>query len=72
MGDGLEYIEGMETRGTQPMVKGTIGGLAVEVRKDFYLGLWNIYYVDGGKWAGPFKTKREAVERLKLEEARGE
>ena len=54
------------------MVKGTIGGLAVEVRKDFYLGLWNIYYVDGGKWAGPFKTKREAVERLKLEEARGE
>lgn len=39
-------------------------GLDVEVRKDFYLGLWNIYYVDGGKWAGPFKTKKEAVQKL--------
>lgn len=37
-----------------------IGGLTVEVRKDFYTGLWNVYYVDGGKYAGPYKTMREA------------
>lgn len=42
-----------------------IGSLDAEVRQDRYTGLWNIYYVDGGKWAGPFKTKREAVERAK-------
>ena len=43
----------------------TSTGLEVEVRKDFYLGLWNIWYVQGtGKYDGPFKTKREAVDRL--------
>jgi hypothetical protein len=44
----------------------TSTGLEVEVRKDFYLGLWNIWYVEGtGKYDGPFKTKREAIERLR-------
>lgn len=37
----------------------------VVVKKDWYDGLWNIVYESGGtKYAGPYKTKREAVERL--------
>jgi hypothetical protein len=43
----------------------TICGLEVEVRKDWYNGLWNIYYVkSGGTYAGPYRTKKEAVQRL--------
>lgn len=41
-----------------------VGGLTVEVRRDFYTGLWNVHYVDGGKYAGPYKTKKEAAEVL--------
>lgn len=44
--------------------KPTVYGLEVEIKKDFYLGLWNIHYVTGGKYAGPYKTKKEAMERL--------
>lgn len=42
-------------------------GLELEVRKDHYTGLWNIWYKEGHspKWAGPFKTKREAAVYLK-------
>lgn len=38
----------------------------VVVRKDFYLGLWNVWYADSiaMKWAGPFRTKREATQRV--------
>jgi hypothetical protein len=32
--------------------------------------IWNIHYLDGMKWAGPYKTKREAVERLREQEER--
>jgi hypothetical protein len=39
-------------------------GLLLCVTKDWYLGLWNIEYWTGGRWAGPFKTRREARERL--------
>lgn len=39
-------------------------GLKIVVKKDFYSGLWNIRYEDGMKWAGPYKTKKEAVERM--------
>jgi hypothetical protein len=39
-------------------------GLLLVVDKDPYLGLWNILYWIGGKWAGPFKTRREARKRL--------
>ena len=42
----------------------TSTGMVLEVWKDKYTGLWNIWYKDGygPKWAGPFKTKREAIE----------
>lgn len=47
----------------QPFV--VVCGLRIIVKKDFYDGLWNLVYEDGGrKWAGPYKTKREALERL--------
>ncbi len=40
-----------------------VGTQEVTVRKDYYTGLWNVWYVSGHspKWAGPFRTKREAV-----------
>lgn len=43
-----------------------VGGLTVEVCKDFYTGLWNVHYADTShmKYAGPYKTKKEAVEVL--------
>jgi hypothetical protein len=42
-----------------------INGLELKAVKNFYTGLWEIKYVDGGYvWAGPYKTKREALERL--------
>lgn len=44
--------------------KALASGLKLVVKKDYYLGLWNIKYEDGMKWAGPFKTKKEAVERM--------
>lgn len=44
-----------------------IGSLSVSVKKNFYDGLWYIKYDDGGVWAGPFKTKKEACERLERE-----
>lgn len=40
-------------------------GLKVIVKKDFYTWLWNIKYEDGILYAGPYKTKKEAVARLK-------
>lgn len=46
-----------------------IGNLLLVVRKNWYDGLWEIRYADDNRrWAGPFKTKREAVERLQQEE----
>lgn len=40
-------------------------GLKVIIKKDFYTWLWNIKYEDGMLYAGPFKTKKEAMLRLK-------
>lgn len=43
-------------------------GVEVVVKKSFYDGLWNVWHEDiGMKWAGPFKTQREAVERVERE-----
>ncbi|QIG67425.1 hypothetical protein EVB39_096 [Rhizobium phage RHph_TM3_3_9] len=42
-------------------------GLELEPVRNAYTGLWEVRYTkaDGGhKWAGPFKTKREAVAKL--------
>lgn len=68
-----EVEQGLERRmdaKRQPVTR-TIGTMRVEVRKDHYSGLWNIYYCAGGtKWAGPYKTKREAIERLREHEER--
>lgn len=50
---------------TRKIIEAEIGGQKVQVRKDYYLGLWNLRYEDGMKYAGPYKTKREAAERLK-------
>lgn len=47
------------------IVEAELNGLKLQVQKDYYLGLWNIHYEDGMKYAGPYKTKREAVTRLK-------
>jgi hypothetical protein len=45
--------------------KATRCGLELQVTKDWYDGLWNVCYVDSGhKYAGPYKTKREATERM--------
>ncbi len=45
--------------------KGFIGGLEVQVVKNSYTWLWEIRYVDGASvWAGPFKTKKKACEKL--------
>ncbi len=41
-----------------------INGLELVVRKDFYTGLWNVVYAHGGKWSGPYRTKREAVAKI--------
>lgn len=42
-----------------------IGNLLLVVTKNWYNGLWEIRYADDNRrWDGPFKTKREAVERL--------
>lgn len=50
---------------TKAKTNPTICGLEVEIRKDWYNGLWNIYYVKGGgTYAGPFRTKKEATQRL--------
>lgn len=46
-------------------IEGTLNGLKLIVKKDFYIGLWNIRYEDGMQYAGPYKTKKEAVEKLK-------
>lgn len=56
----------IEIKGDETMKKRyEINGLELRVVKNFYTGLWEIKYVDGGNvWAGPFKTKREATERL--------
>lgn len=49
-------------------LEGEICGLRVVVRKDHYNGLWNIVYADNGmKWAGGYKTRKEASERLARE-----
>lgn len=43
----------------------TASGQPLKIVKDFYTGLWNVRYDDAGsclKWAGPFKTRREAIE----------
>lgn len=40
-------------------------GLVLVVRKHAYTGLWLICYEDSGaKWGGPFKTRREAIEKM--------
>lgn len=50
-------------------------GLLLVVDKDWYLHLWNIkYWAGGSRWAGPYRTRREARERLQEladEEAEG-
>lgn len=53
---------------TKTKQKVLANGLTLEVRKDFYLGLWNVWYAIGGKWAGPFKTKHEAMESMETAE----
>ena len=49
-------------------VRFTSTGLKVTVKKDPYTWLWNVKYHehDGvvGTFAGPFKTMREAIERM--------
>ncbi len=48
-----------------PFGKKLTNGLTLEVRKNRYDGLWNVVYADNGmKWAGPFKTRREAIEKM--------
>ncbi len=42
----------------------TIYDLDIEVRIDRYTGLWNAYYMIGGKFAGPYKTKKECVKYM--------
>ncbi len=42
----------------------TSTGLTVVVSQDHYTGLWSVKYEDGGKFAGPYKTKREALQRM--------
>jgi len=44
----------------------TLTGLTVKVQKDFYDGLWYIRYEDGMKYAGPYKTRKEAIEKLEF------
>jgi hypothetical protein len=41
-------------------------GFELRVKKDPYNWLWNIWPASrfGVKWAGPFATKREAVEEI--------
>lgn len=45
----------------------TVCGLKIRVVKNYYDGLWYIRYVDGGDWAGPYRTRKEARERLDKE-----
>lgn len=45
-----------------------ICGLRVSCQRNRYDGLWYIRYDDGMQWGGPFKTKREAMERLERED----
>jgi len=41
-------------------------GLELHIVRHFYHGLWEVRYKDGGQvWAGPFKTKKEAIEKLR-------
>lgn len=50
----------------------TSTGLTVTVKKDAYTWLWNIMYEDGMKYAGPYKTRKEAIEHLpKSEDGEG-
>lgn len=42
-----------------------ICGLVVYVVQNSYDGLWYIRYQIGGDYAGPYKTKREAIERMR-------
>jgi len=47
----------------------TSTGLQIEAHKHFYTGLWYVIYSDDRRvYAGPFKTKREAVEKMQREE----
>lgn len=49
----------------KPKQKLLQNGLTLEVRKNWYDGLWNVHYADDGyKWAGPYATQREAVEAM--------
>jgi hypothetical protein len=50
-------------------VTARICDLLVIVSQDFYDGLWYLKYEDGTRYAGPWKTKREAVEKLQREAA---
>ena len=56
----------MRRHGSHSTVKALIGGQQVEVKKNFYDGLWYILYMDvaATMWAGAYKTKREAVAKL--------
>lgn len=49
----------------------TSTGLIVTVKKDFYTWLWNVCYEDGMKYAGPFKTMKEAIDALPKAEREG-
>lgn len=43
----------------------TARGLKLKITKDSYNGLWNVWYDEFGsspKWAGPFRTRKEAIE----------
>lgn len=47
--------------------RATVGRAELEIKKNWYSGLWEIRYVDGvgpGPWAGPYRTRGEARERL--------
>lgn len=50
--------------------EGVICELKVIVKRDWYDGLWNLVYVDGTRYAGPYKTRREAIEILQAFEQR--
>jgi hypothetical protein len=47
----------------------TSTGLEIQAHKHFYSGLWYVVYSDNRQvYAGPFKTKREAIEKMQQEE----
>lgn len=41
-----------------------INGQVVIIKKNAYTWLWEIRYENGMLWAGPYKTRKEARERL--------